>query len=336
MVPRGDTLHEEDAMLKRIAVPLDGSALGEYALPYAISAARITGASLTLLHVHRPHLPGRDLEALPQYQFQRIASFDDAADRTAYVQDQDRFGVLAEQLRAAYGLEVHTRVLRGNVVDALTEYARSSGTDLIVMATHGYSGVWKTWLDSTADAVVRHGAVPVLLVRPAPGEAPPPTGSIDFRRMLVPVDGSAFSESIVDFAIELMRKLGLQVTLLRVVPDEVPNSAAHPAAAFQEIAWEDPEAYLDQLASRFPPTVAMPAVQVRHGAPGDAILAELGTGAYDLIAMATHGRGGVRHLLLGSTADQVMRGTTMPILLLRPLASGVGAEANASAAEQRG
>jgi nucleotide-binding universal stress UspA family protein len=321
MACRGQNAAKEDAMLKRIAVPLDGSALGEFALPYAIAVARSAEASLTLLHVHRPFLPGRFLEALPQFRFQDVAGYDDVADRAAFLAEQDRFGVLADQLRSAYGLQVSTQVLHGDVPNALAEYARASGTDLMVMATHGYAGAWSTWLDSTSDAVVRNSSVPVLLVCPAPDEAPPHPGSIDFRRILVPLDGSGFSEAILDPAVELTRKLGLRVTLLRVAPEEAERL---PSPVRQ--GGVEPGAYLESVSERFPGTVPPPVTRVRFGDAGEEILEELAEGRYDMIAMATHGRGGVRHILFGSTTDQVMRHATTPVLLLRPAGLGSGVE----------
>jgi nucleotide-binding universal stress UspA family protein len=300
-------------MLAKIVVPLDGSALGEAALPYAASLARLSGASLTLLHVHRPFVPGDSLEALPQYRFQDIVRFDDLANREAQDREAANLEVLAAHLRQSHGLMVDSCVLSGAFVETLAGYAHASSADLIVMGTHGYVGPWKTWLESNSDAVVRRSSVPVLLVRAEHTARSPLPFPIDFRRMLVPVDGSAFSESIVDFAIELGRSLGLLVTLFRVVTPA--DAARRDSSGIRS----DPAEYLEQLANRFPVTVSVPETRVVEASEvGQALVEEANRGGYDIIAMATHGRGGMRHMLLGSTADEVVRGTTRPILLLRP------------------
>jgi nucleotide-binding universal stress UspA family protein len=308
-------------MFTRIAVPLDGSTLSEYALPYAVSLARLGNAPLTLVHVHRPFLPGEKLEALPQYQFQRIVSFDNEIDDESRRRESEHLDQLAERLRLQFGVQVDSRVLGGDVPEALAAYVRASGTELIVMSTHGYSGAWSTWLQSVSDAVVRRTSVPVLMLRPRPGAEAPDLDSIDLRRILVAVDGSMFSEAIIAPVIELAKAWGAQVTLITVVsPSTVEGSLWSWLPAHGDRPMQHPEEYLNDLVNRFPVSVPLPDTRlVVSDDASAAILAEAQQGEYDLIAMATHGRGGVRHLLVGSVADRVMCDTTVPVLLRRPL-----------------
>jgi nucleotide-binding universal stress UspA family protein len=319
-------------MFTRIAVPLDGSALGAAALPYAVSLTRLGGGSLVLLHVHRPYMPGQSLEALPQYRFQSIVRFDDEQDREATRAEDEHFAGLAQRLSAEHGIEVTSCVLRGEVTDALATHTEAVGADLIVMSTHGYEGAWRSRMQSIADALVRRSRIPVLLLRPSPGAAPPEPRSIDFRRILVPVDGSPFSESILDPVTAFAGLVGARPTLITVLPSAAAAEPSQWLPATAERPWKQPDEYLDDLADRFPVNLPIPETRVIHGDDAAAaILEEARTGEFGLIAMATHGRGGVRHMLVGSVADQVIRGTSVPVLVRRPQAPVPGSTAEEAA-----
>lgn len=292
-------------MFRSIIVPLDGSAFGDYALPYAEALARRHGAVVYLVHVHHPFMPGEALEPLPHFHFQRIAEFDLAADAHARDLESDRLWEKADRL-AGRGVAAVAQVLTGRVVDAITQFARGAEDALVVMSTHGRSGFHRAWLGSVADAVVRHARTPVLLVRPSEA-APPSPEEISLRRVLVPVDGSDFSTTVLGPVADLADGEPAEVTLLEVAPP--PEDAA-------AVPVDDD---LARLSRSFQPWLSRPGVRrVSHPHPAATILDEAEMGAYDLIAMATHGRGGAHHLLLGSTADAVMRATRKPILLYRP------------------
>jgi nucleotide-binding universal stress UspA family protein len=296
---------EERTMYSDIAVPLDGSAFGDHALPYAAAIANGVGGAIELLHVHVPVMPGELLEGLPQYRWEGVAEFDNLADRQALTGEVRRLEAVAERLRAA-GVRATTRILHGRPEEALAEYALESGKGLIVMSTHGRGGENGGWLGSITDALVRLSTVPALLVRPQEGPAPDPE-AIRFDRILVPVDGSPFSESILGPAGDLARLHGAEVTLFYAGRPTAPRPT--------------PAAYLRDLSERLRDT--LPEVRVRMDLswwPARAIIHEADHGAYDLVAMATHGWGGLRHFMLGSTADKVLRGTRRPLLLFRPQA----------------
>lgn len=300
-------------MFTSIAVPLDCSAFGNAALPYAVSLAR-AGGTVELLHVHHPYMPGAVLEPLPQYRFEDVVEADVAADAGEFLRETTRLKDVSGLLASEFGIPVASRVLRGNPAEALTEHVRASGAELIVMATHGRGGAIRAWLDSISDALVRDGSLPVLLVRP--GEAPVPAdGEVRFRHLLVCIDGSFFSEAILDPAVERAGISGAEITLLYV---------ASPADGYwlRSRGRQSPhyvDSYLDALASKLPAEVQPVHTRVvSQWSAARAILDELDGGAYDLVAMASHGRGGVRPLLLGSTADAVLRGSHVPVLLFCP------------------
>lgn len=322
-------LRKETTMFRAIIVPLDGSSFGEYALPYAVAVARRTGSTLKLVHVHQTYMPGEALESIPNYQYQRIAEYDSRADESARREESHRLWELADRL-SEQGVSATAHVLAGRIAEAIAGFARELPSALIVMSTHGYAGFHQHWLGSVADAVVRRSSTPVLLVRPT-GDPAPSAEEVELNRILVPVDGSAFSTAIVGPVSSLAGVEQVEVTFYEAVPPDDAVAALSPlwpgAPRTAPLAANDK--FLEKLLLDLPMslgTARTKRVTGRRAAP--AILEEAETGKYDLIAMATHGLGGAHHLLLGSTTDKVMRGTTMPILLFRPHGAG-GAQAGA-------
>ncbi|MBI2322556.1 MAG: universal stress protein [Chloroflexi bacterium] len=149
-------------MYQHVLVPLDGSATAEAAMPHAEALARQGGARLTLLRV----LPPPDSYVIPEAVFvdreQVMRSLE--AEALGYLR------AVRERLEGG-GLTVRTTTRVGDAATAILDTARAVGADLIVMATHGRSGLGRWALGSVADRVVRAAGVPVLLVRPS---EPPP------------------------------------------------------------------------------------------------------------------------------------------------------------------
>lgn len=143
-------------MYKNILVPLDGSELGEAALPQAMDIARCVGATLILMRV--PDHP------MMEYYIDQPVVLADLRSRDAE-RARDYLDGVAARLKAE-GIDVLTRVMDGAVADAILDVAATDDVDLIAMATHGRSGFGRFLLGSVADRVTRHAAVPVILVRP--------------------------------------------------------------------------------------------------------------------------------------------------------------------------
>jgi len=298
-------------MIKRILVSLDGTGFAEHALPHAISLALRSNASISLATVEvPPPLAFPDVNFLEPLSEAEIAYLD---------------GV-AERVREAGVKEVNVAVLRGNAPEALEEHRRDLGADVTVMATHGRGPLARSWLGSVADHFVRLTSAPVLMVRPT--ESEDEVGLTDlpeFRTIMVTLDGSALSESALDPALHLAGLFEGEVRLVRVI--EYPNrteSVYLPDAidAIEERLEESREAAHDELsriATRLRSDgaggVALETRVVTHAAEG--ILDIAGEHDVDLIAIASHGRGGVRRLVLGSVTDKVLRGSTRPVLILR-------------------
>jgi len=323
--------------IRTILVPLDGSELAEQALAPATAIARASGATLHLSHVFVPYAARMDL---PDTAEKHIAIERQLAEEaSAYLQSvAERIGAeLPERVRCD---PLRTRPLQTPfgetlaVVESLRRLARQLNSDLIVMATHARGGVSRMWLGSVADALVRRGTGPMLLVRPRVEQAAP---AELFHHILVPLDGSALAEEALPIAQALASLSDARRTLLQVI---VPQRAiARPAPVTRvntrHLAEREAEAarYLtavrDRLQTNEPcaETVTVVAEQ-----PAWAILEYAVDHDVDLIAMSTHGLGGVRRFMLGSVADKVLRGAPMPVLLTKPLDTRATTASTADAA----
>ncbi len=301
-------------MYRTILVPLDGSALAEHALPLALSIARRAGAAL---HLARVHVPAATL-----YRYSELAG---SLDLDELVRKEERayLDQVSGRVVQASGLRPCTTLLDGRIADVLYEQGVSAGVDLVVMATHGRGPLSRLWLGSVADELVRRLPTPLLLVRPeetAPDLAHPPA----VRHVLIPLDGSALAEDILEPAMELGRLMQADYTLLRVIePAIVPdarlggNAVSGLDPALLEAIQAEARAYLERLAERLrSSSVQVQTRLVTNQWAAGAILAEAGAHVH-LVAMATHGRRGLARLLLGSVADKVLRGASVPVLLRR-------------------
>jgi nucleotide-binding universal stress UspA family protein len=297
-------------MIKTILVPLDGSPRAEQALPHARRLARMTGAGLVLVRA-APHAPlsGAPASAL------RIT----VRDADAYLEP------LRQQLRAD-GFTAAALALHADPLRAIRYAARTYGADLIAMTTRGRSAVGRALLGSVAQDVLQHTTVPLLLVRAAPA-APAPAPD-RYRRILVPLDGTALGEAALAYLARGELGRDLDVVLLRALPPAEPIlvpglphyaiDTAYVAERGQERASQylahAGDAYLRGWTYR---------TQILGEQPAGAIDAVAEVQDIDLIVMATHARAGLGRLAYGSVAEQVLRHAPAPVLLLHGISDGV-------------
>lgn len=152
-----------------------------------------------------------------------------------------------------------------------------------------------------------------------------------YNKMLVPLDGSEVSELVLPYAIELAKRCGSKVTLLETVEslgeamatlapaDPVMVTPETTEALVEGVEAEEQTArdYLTGVARKFRDAGIDASIAVVSGSPGDEILRYTEAGDIDLIALSSHGRGGLGRAILGSVADHVMRHTSVPVLVLR-------------------
>ena len=299
-------------MFSTILVPLDGSDLAARALSYATFLTRGLQGRLILFHAaSRPVLdsdPGREIDA---------------------VLEQDR---LAQQL-VEDGVPATARAVQGEAGPAIVRAVSELGADLIVMSTHGRGGVGRIVHGSTADHLLRHVSIPIVLITAACDRV---WASGRPLRILIPLDGSAFAEEAIAPALTLARSLPAEIWLLRAAEERFgidalgiaqpePASEADLAAARQ---------YLEQVAAPVRQSGLRVTVVVEAGEAEDLIVQVAEREAIDLVGMATHGQGGLGRLLLegmatvvtagrvplhiGSVAAGSIRRLRAPMLVVRP------------------
>jgi nucleotide-binding universal stress UspA family protein len=296
--------------IRSVLVPLDGSPLAEQALPIAARIAERAKAKLRLVLVHQPTPPPIDRASA------KLATSVELAVRKS---ERDYLRGLQARLRESTGRPVGGATLTGRVSTALLDQVRELGVDLVVMATHGRGGLQRAWLGSVADDLVRSLEVPVLLLRP--GTATPTSpGAI-----LVPLDGSPLAEQAIAPAVTMARLLGTGVAFAQVVQPvmiatdpmlPLPSAFDTEATARFRAQAQD---YLHDLVEQSAEAGvhASAAADVGWNVVDTLLESARGQGV-GMIAIATHGRGGVRRLALGSVADKLVRSADVPVLVIRP------------------
>jgi nucleotide-binding universal stress UspA family protein len=311
-------------MFNTILIPLDGSSLAEQALGRGMAIARATGAELELALVHQPF----PFDGFPDAPW--VSQLWDA--------ERDYLETVNAEIRIGGLVSTRHAVLRGEPVDMICRHIHDVHADLVVLTTHARTGLNRAWLGSVADGIVRHSTVPVLVLRPVHGASRKDASRHLFRHMLVPVDGSSSSTEILKAATALAKCSDAKLTLLRVVePTPIVSMDAGLPETYmpglmndsitRRLADEATEQLVEMARVLHEDSgLAVDAHVIVEPHVGQAIIDFAERHGNDLVAMATHGRG-ISRLLLGSVADKVMRGGTLPMLLIRPVHVHQGAHA---------
>lgn len=299
--------------LKRILVPVDGSPLAEQALPWALPLTQLTDAEL---HVALVHVPDA---------YADTAHWEDMG---AEIKGRERryLNELRDRLAARFAGAARFHHLEGLVPETLVEEVMERKIDLVVMNVHGWGYVTRSIVGSVSDYLLRHVHVPLLLTHAPPGAEPTCEPVTAPRRILICLDGSRLSETILPLAEQLARLWNSELRLLRVVPplaslgeprnDEQRAMRKH----LVDKATDAANSYLRRIATEM--ASFRVATEVTHSSHVAAAILDAATAAdCDLIAVATHGRTGLSRLVLGSVADKIVRGAHTPVLICRPNAT---------------
>ena len=271
-------------MFDKILVPLDGSELAERSLALANLLVMERQATIILLRV--PVLKGYQL--LEEEAGQRW----DRQEAHAYLDE-----IMARPRHP--DLLVDKRVIEGDEAAVIVDTAVAENVDLLIMSTHGRSGFGRWLLGSVAERVLRTAPCPMLVVRYADS----------IRRLLIPLDGSPLAEKAILPGLETARRLGAQVTLLRVA-GETGDGYVKPQTAY---------AYLQAVAEKIGGDTAVDLI-VPTGPVAPAIIEYVNTAGIDLIAMTTHGFTGSGRWVYGQITEKVVRGADASLLVIRPSA----------------
>jgi len=295
-------------MYEKILVALDGSELAQVALPYAEELAGKMASEVTLAHVVQP--PERGTGNLRKTYLEWIAQLTK--------QLAERY----TQAAGAKGIKVKTTILTGDPPDRIVRYADKEDISLIIMSTHGLTGIRRWALGSTAREVARATARPIMLIR-ARGAIHDVRKKGILKKVLVPLDGSKEAEAVVPYIEELAAKLGAEVVLLLVVPMGYHTLTAegYEYAVYPENQMASDKAfakdYLDKVCARLKKSGVVAISEVKFGPTADEIIDFADKTGADLVAMSTHGRSGIGRWVFGSVAERVLHDGHTPLLLVR-------------------
>lgn len=271
-------------------VPLDGSRLSEVALPYAEELAAKMASDIVLLTILESGEPG---------ERQKYQSYiNKVAEVTKYHAEK----YVGNGGGKSIGVATATR--NGNPPEAIIEYVSKGESDLVIMASHGRSGISRWAVGSVADKVVRAAArQPVMLIRAKESRSDIREKRI-LKKALVPLDGSIGGRAVLPCISKIAAGLGMELTLFQVVQQ---NGHAHEAA----------EAYLRSECTNLAIAGITATYRVSRGAVAERIIDTADELAFDLVAMSTHGRTGVSLWSMGSVTEKVFLGGNTPLLLIR-------------------
>lgn len=302
--------------MKRILIPLDGSPLAEAAIPFGAAIARATGAVLELFHV---------IEAPALVDLPTTALVPDPANVRTYLRDTAG--------RVIPGVDVEVDVRSGDAVQELLDHAAEQPETMIVLATRGRGGLGRLLLGSVADKVVRLATVPVGLIRPSEDGA---SVAHDIRSIAVALDGSETAEIGLAMAVQLARTAGATLHLVDVVEPiwtspyitsspELLAVDANQITELELLAEEDARSYLAATTERL--RAENPGLQVdsvmRVGRPAEEIDRAATDLRADVVVVTSHGRGGIRRLVLGSVTTGLLQVGTHPLIVVPARAAHV-------------
>ncbi len=295
-------------MYKRILVPVDGSELSESTFHYARELALKLGVEVILLHVANPQRP----ELLPMF--------------LSYVQHSAE--IVSRPPKAKAGsktVKAKGEVIGGYPADGILRFAEDNKVDLILIASHGRSGIKRQILGSVADRVLRASKVPVWLV-PAQTKA---SGHKKWamKKILVPLDGSELAECVLPHVESIAKGCSVEsVTFVSVVEpvripyadDEGYSLSAKELERMESESRATSERYLNKLVSRVKYDGINIQSKVLTGGQAADMIADYATEKeVDLIIIATHGRSGISRWVWGSVADRILRSACVPVLMVR-------------------
>lgn len=299
-------------MFRKILVPLDGSPAAESALEPAMQLGRAIHAeillvrSIQLVYTSMPTVAGEYEWIWPEY-----AREDSRREIHDYL----------DSVRRLYDCpDCHVRsiALEGDPASCIVDTAEEEQVDLIVMSTHGHTGVRRAVFGSVTERVLHSVSCPVMVTR----------SKEPIRRILITLDGSQLAEMAMEPTLEIARAIGARIVLLRI-NEIVPLNPLEVAVSWD---WEIPEpeqklmserrqtaeAYLKEIVRRFDLSPSEAETIVLDGTPVDRVQEFARLYGIDLIAMSTHGHTGLRRWLYGSVTAKVMRGSHCSMLIIRP------------------
>lgn len=299
-------------MIHHILVPLDGSELAECVLPHLVAIAPVTGARVTLIHVLE-RTPARNGNA---------SLIDPLGWHMQKQESQSYLDRIAGRLQTL-DVQVEQVILEGNPAEALIEFTRNNAVDLLVLSTHGRTGLSEWNVSSVVQKILLRSYKSILLVRAYTNPAP----EVKYERLFLAIDGSMRAEYILPFAMNLAQSHQSNVILGTVI--ERPQPIQRFPLSEQDMTWiqqfternqQDASHYLEQLTTQFAlkGLSAEAKIMISDNALGSVHDMIEDTGA-DLVMIAAHGYSGERRWPYGSIASGLIAYGRTPLMILQDL-----------------
>lgn len=301
--------------VRNVLVPVDFSEPSLSAVEFALPLIAKFGADLHLVHVFAKDYPITGLVAMP-FVLPELEISRSIHEQLKNVAKKYSIALPRENIHA----------LKGRPFEEICRLARDSGIDLIIIATRGNAGLRHLMLGSTSERVVRYLPCPVLVVRGAENtkkttsNRKPRRGAIDFRAILVPIDFSECSIKGLAYAKAFGTRFKAKLVLLNsvhfqyyVASDEY---GRYDLPRLMQYVEKTAHEQMRDLVEKTDWSGLQVETSLQTGHAGQQICDGARDCAVDLIVTSTHGRTGFKHVLLGSTAEYVVRHAPCPVLVV--------------------
>jgi nucleotide-binding universal stress UspA family protein len=299
--------------IARILCPTDFSEASTHAVDLAVTIATVYKARIAALHVVAAGV------VVPEFGLATVDSIDEPG--LSALRATTEAG-LSAAVGAGVGVDVFVDV--GSPAARILDRAAMLPADLIVMGTHGKGGFQHLVLGSVTERVLRKSVCPVLTVPPR-AQA---TSRVPFRRLLCAIDFSESSMAALQFAISLAEETAAKLTMVHVLEwpweeppsprfEDLPGEQGAALAEFRRYREKMASTRLEALAAAANRLPQPPATRLRSGKSYVQILDVANDEGSDLIVIGVHGRNPFDMMLFGSTANQVVRRASCPVLTLR-------------------
>lgn len=289
----------------KILVPIDFSEYSERAFNYALALSGQFGSRLTLINIDELFRSVYPEDGMQLYNIEETAQ-----KRIELIQSQLQKYI---QQAAEKNIPATYAIVRGDSVsEKLLEHIEQNQYDMVVMGTHGRTGLKHIFLGSIAEKIVRLSPAPVLTIHEC-------VDCFKAKKILVPIDFSAYSLQALEYAKSIANSLGAEITVMHVI-ERVIYPAFYPEGYYPIVDFEPKlhdqilesiDVFLKQI-----PDITVDKV-VTAGRPSDEIVQYANNNQIDLIIMATRGLSGLQHLIVGSTAERIVRLSSIPVLTVR-------------------
>jgi len=301
-------------MFDPVLVPLDGSLIAECVLPHAVAIARAFDAKVILLRVLDKNQASEKAQLFDLLNWQ--------INKTGAKLYLEKISARLQK----FGLQIETAVLEGLVAESITEYALSRGIKLIILSSHGRSGLSQWGISSVTQKIIFSAPTSVLIIR---AHQPANSASIEWQytRIMVPLDGSRRAENVLPMVTLLARFHQSQIHVVHVVktPEmarQMPLSREDVELSEQMVARNREEAirYLDQVCLHSTLDGIDVETHLLTSDNADAALHELAEKkSIDMVALSAHGYSGNNQWPYGSMVNNFILYSKVPLLIVQDL-----------------